>query len=559
MRDSVTTATPWSRGRERHRNRPHSLATMLSRARRRFPASLPRYSSSSRPRLILRSYASAPNENKSPAPLPEDVRPTPYLNDSFGSYAMYTLDFFRRFLKYTAIGVIAVSMTTFTAFEGAHLWVEKVGLAPETDEDAKQWEWDLEADRWNGSMSGGTDPGLGISGRHAVRSAWSALNWGSVSNTTVESRAFATRKGEGAPAPIQVRLEYAHEFLRLAIEIAEQAHAKGWLHPMTLNVLLARRADIVSRIGTRSALDEARSEYERVWTNLSGEGVQAARVALKLGDLNRRLGDTEDALSWWARSIRLATGGAATAPADGPPVVPESLPTSPMAQRTLVSSLVSLSAFYATTGQLDQAKAVEEASMKLLRSIPSPPSFDSASPAQALHLLYVLQRSSLLSIHLAEVLYAQQNKPSTSVDWLRQAAESSERVALSLTGLPPTHPDAPGSKIPHPPASETALTERYAKSKSMSGQAKNLLRDARRTAAEAWNLIGVLTEGSETPDASTKALECYERALGWAGVGRDKAGGIGEPGEGTLESEWKTFWANYVRARDATKKVEEQK
>ncbi|KAH9901347.1 hypothetical protein C8Q73DRAFT_677563 [Cubamyces lactineus] len=531
---------------------------MLSRARRRFPASLPRYSSS-RPRLNFRGYASSPNEVKSPAPLPDNVRPTPYLDDSFGSYAMYTVDFFKRFLKYTAVGIIAVTFTSLTVFEGMHQWVENVGLAPETDEDAKQWEWDLEADRWNGSSSGGTDPGLGFSGRHAVRSAWSVLHWGSGSVTSVESKAYAARKGEGAPAPIQASLEYAQEFLRIAIELAEQAQAKGSLHPMTLNALLARRADVVSRIGTRSALDEARSEYERVWANLSGQGVQAARVALKLGDLNRRLGDTEDALSWWARSIQLATGKAAPASASDLPTVPDEIPASPLAQRTLVSSLVSLSAFYATTGQLHQAEAFEEASLKLLRSIPSPQSFHSASPAQALHLLYVLQRSSLLSIHHAEVLYALGNKPSTSVDWLRQAAESSERVALSLSGLPPTHPDAPGSKIPHPPASETALVEQYAKSKSMSGPAKNLLRDARRTAAEAWNLIGILTEGSQSADANDKALECYERALGWAGVGRDKAGGIGEPGEGTLESEWQVFWANYVRARDATKKKEEQK
>ncbi|KAI0336493.1 hypothetical protein GY45DRAFT_1315879 [Cubamyces sp. BRFM 1775] len=472
---------------------------------------------------------------------------------------MYTLGIFRRFLKYTAVGIIAVTVTSFTAFEGTHLWVEKVGLAQETDEDAKQWEWDLEADRWNGSMSGGTDPGLGVKGRHGVRSAWSALRWGAGSAKSVESRAFATRKGEGTPAPIQGSLEYAHEFLRFAIEIAEEAQAQGKLHPMTLNVLLARRADVVSRIGTRSALDEARSEYERVWANLSGQGVYAARVALKLGDLNRRLGDTQDALSWWARSIQLATGKDAPASADSLPVVPESVPTSPMAQRTLVSSLVSLSAFYATTGRLREAEAIEEASLKLLRNIPSPPSFDSASPAQALHHLYVLQRSSLLSIHLAEVLYALQNKPSASVDWLKQAAESSERVASSLTGRSPTHPDAPGSKTAHPAAPETTLTERYAKSKSMSGPAKNLLRDARRTAAEAWNLIGVLTEGSKTADANAKALECYERALGWAGVGRDTAGEMGEPGEGTLEEEWKVFWANYVRARDATKEKEEKK
>ncbi|KAI0637012.1 hypothetical protein C8Q77DRAFT_1095577 [Trametes polyzona] len=531
---------------------------MLSRARRRLAATLPRYAFP-RPSVVARRYAT--NDNKPPAPLPDDVRPTPYLNDSFASHTMFTVDFFRRFLKYTAVGLLAVTVTSWTAFEGAHLWVENVALAAETDEDAKRWEWDLEADKWSGSPNGGTDPALGFSGRHAVRSAWMVLYWGtgSATNAIVASKAYTGRHGEGPTlAPIDATLEYAQEFLRIALEVAEQAKTKGRLHPMTITALLARRADVVSRMGTRNALDEARSEYERVWSNLSGQGVQAARIALKLGDLNRRLGDTEDALAWWARSIQLAAGKPGVAAPNTTPAIPETVPSSPLAQRTLVSALVSLSAFYATTGQLRQAQAAEESALNLLRSIPSPQSFDEASPGQALHSLYILHRSSILSIHLAEVLYALRTKPATSVDWLTRAAESSERVALALTGLPPTHPDAPGSEIPHPPASETPLTENYAKSKSMSGPAKNLLRDARRTAAEAWNLIGVLTEGGKSADAPAKALECYERALGWAGVGRDKAGGIGQPGEGTLESDWQTFWANYVRAREVVRNQEQK-
>ena len=482
------------------------------------------------------------------------------MNDSFASHTMFTIDFFKRFLKYTAVGMVTVAFTTLTAFEGAHMYVENVGLAAETDEETKKWEWDLEAEKWTGSPKGGTDSALGYSGRHAVRGAWMVMTWGTgSSNSVVASKAFSRRDGQGATlAPVQASLEYAQEFLRIAIELAEQASAKGKAHPMTLTALLARRADVVERMGTRNALDEARSEYERVWANLAAKGVQAARIALKLGDLNRRLGDTEDALTWWARSIQLAQGRDNATLATVPPTVPESIPSSPLAQRTLVSSLVSLSAFYATTGQLRQAQELEESSLNLLRSLPSPQSFDSASPPQALHLLYVLHRSSILSIHLAEVLYALRNKPSTSIEWLSRAAESSERVALSLTGLPPIHPDAPGSKIPHPPASETPLVPAYTKSQSMNGPAKALLRDARRTAAEAWNLIGVLTEGSGSADAHAKALECYERALGWAGVGRDKAGAIGQPGEGTLESEWKVFWSNYVRAREAVKGTEQR-
>ena len=478
------------------------------------------------------------------------------MNDSFASHTVFTIDFFRRFLKFTAVGFVLLGVTGITVFEGAHMYVEHSGLAQETDEEVKKWGWDLEVDKWSGLPKGGTDPGLGFSGRHAVRGAWMVLNWGTGSSSdVVASRAFSARDGKGATlAPIESSLEYGQEFLRVAVEIAEKAQAKGKLHPMTLTALLARRADAVERMGTRNALDEARSEYERVWAQLAAKGVPAARIALKLGDLNRRLGDTEDALLWWTRSMQLAEGKENKML----PTVPESIPSSPLAQRTLVSALVSLSAFYATTGQLQQAQAIEDASLNLLRSLPSPPAFDSATPPQALHLLYVLHRSSILSIHHAEVLYALRKNSATSVDWLSRAAESSERVALSLTGLPPVHPDAPGSQIPHPPSSETPLAPEYVKSKSMHGPAKALLRDARRTAAEAWNLIGILSEGSGSPDANIKALECYERALGWSGVGWDKAGAIGKPGEGTLEKEWEVFWANYVRVRDAVRSKEQK-
>ncbi|KAI1795910.1 hypothetical protein LXA43DRAFT_990054 [Ganoderma leucocontextum] len=526
---------------------------LLSRARRRIPTALPR-NVPSRPRTVSLRYASS--NSQPPSPVPGGAAPGPYLPDSFATHTMFTIDFFRRFLKFTAVGFVLLGATGLTAFEAVHMFVEHSGLSRETDEEVKKWEWDIEADKWSGSPKGGTDPGLGFSGRHAVRSAWMVLNWGTGSPTdVVASKAFSTRDGQGATlAPIESSLEYGQEFLRLALEIAEQAQAKGKLHPMTLTALLARRADVVERMGTRNALDEARSEYERVWARLAVKGVPAARIALKLGDLNRRLGDTEDALIWWTRSMQLAEGG------DNKtlPNVPESVPSSPLAQRTLVSALVSISAFYATSGQLQQAQAVEEASLDLLRSLPSPVAFDSATPPQALHLLYILHRSSILSIHHAEVLYALRKNPTTSVDWLSRAAESSERVALSLTGLPPIHPDAPGSRIPHPPSSETPLAPEYDKAKSMHGPAKALLRDARRTAAEAWNLIGVLAERSGSADADAKALECYERALGWAGVGWDKAGAIGRPGEGTLEKEWEVFWANYVRVRDAVRSKEQK-
>jgi hypothetical protein len=63
--------------------------------------------------------------------------------------------------------------------------------------------------------------------------------------------------------------------------------------------------------------------------------------------------------------------------------------------------------------------------------------------------------------------------------------------------------------------------------------------------------MGVVTEAEAGRDSPQKALECYERALGWIGFSGEKQ----EAGEGILESEWKAIWGNYVRVRDAVRKT----
>lgn len=486
----------------------------------------------------------------------EDVtEPRAVLDDGVNKHTAFTLDFFYRFLKFTAIGLFAVGATTGTAFGVAHMWVENVALAPETDEEARRWEWDIEAERPSGGAKGGTDPGLGFRGRMAVRSAWMAQNWGTGLTTSVMgSKAYSARarSESGSLSAVPAQLEYAQDFLSIALNTA--LGNPGKVRPETVAELTMWHASVMERMGTKEGLFEARTELERVWASLPGEGIDAARVASKLGGLNHRLDDPEDALAWWARSIQLVQDKARTQISSIPPVVPQTPPSSPLEQRTLASTLVALSVFYATMGQLEKAKSVEEDSLHLLRSIRQPESFASASRPQALHALYLLHRSALLSIHLAEVEHTLKAKQEVPLQWLTRAAESSERVALALSGLPAIHPDAPESKIPHPPSSDMPLLSDYVKSPSMKKPASSLLRDSRRTAAEAWNLMGILVERTGAAGSAEKALECYERALGWAGVAADRAGGIGKASEGTLESEWKLLWASYVRVRDAVRK-----
>ncbi|TCD60590.1 hypothetical protein EIP91_009835 [Steccherinum ochraceum] len=472
-------------------------------------------------------------------------------------HTAFTVDFFRRFVKFTAIGLFAVGLSTWTAFEGAHMYVESVKLALNTDPDVRKWEWDVEAERWARGRSGGTDPGLSFKGRHAVRAAWMAQNWGIGSSDIAPAGGMSGKaspgNSNGGLNVVEARLVIAQAFLAVALDYAAKHPDK--LLPHTMVELRQRNASILEHMGTKEALFAARRDLEKVWAGQPGRGIDAARTALKLGDLNQRLGDGEDAMAWWARSVQLTQEQDSSKPIEIPPPVPSSAPSSPLAQRTLITTLVSLSAFYATSGQLKQAQAVEESALDLLRSIPQPKSFETAAPSEALHALYILHRSSLLSIHLAEVLYALRNKQPTSMEWLARAAESSERVALTLTGLPPVHPDAPQSRIPHPPSSETPLIPSYAKSAFMQKPASSLLRDARRTAAEAWNLMGLLIEASDAPESQKRAFECYERAVGWAGVAHDRAGGVAKAGEGITEVEWKALWNNYVRTRNTVKNI----
>ncbi|EPQ58126.1 hypothetical protein GLOTRDRAFT_91636 [Gloeophyllum trabeum ATCC 11539] len=533
-----------------------------------------------------RRYESSKSGPKLPAAYDKDLADDHDgpLYTNFADNAVFTFGVLRRFVKFTLIGFASVGVLTWTAFEGAHQYVEAVCLANESDPDVNKWGWDRDGGdtwRWSGGDAGGTDPRLGFKGRHAVRSAWMAQHWGIGSaGSVIGSKAFSAHPGGGRLSIVEARLEVAQEFLSLALTIARER--AGRVHPDTLPTLLARHAGILERMGTRDALFEARAEFEQVWDALGGSGADAdaARLALKLGDLNKRLGDTDDALDWWARAIQLAAPSPSPPELPLTPTVPASLPPSPLAQRTLAQTLVSLSAFYATSGRLADALSLESASLSLLSPFlsPAPPS----DPApQALHTLYLQHRTALLAIHRAEVAYALRAAPpaaSLAAD-LQRAAQLAERVALALTGAPAVHPDAPLSAIPHPPVAEgeRALVGAYARSQSMSRPARALLRDARRAAAEAWNLAGVLYEGQgagkeggkkgwlgggrereESARDVERALECYERALGWAGVHADRVGNVAEPAEAMLEAEWRVLWGNYVRAREVVRNAKAQ-
>ena len=422
-----------------------------------------------------------------------------------------------------------------------------VELVPESDKNCIEWEWDVEAERWGQSEKGGTDPSLGIMARFGMRSAWIEHHWTSP-GTLKHTKALSNRISpfEDATTPVERRLQTTRDFLGGVLEIALPKESAGLLRPQTVTDILVRRADVSERMGTKTGLADARYDLQRVWSRLPAEGPLASRMALKLGDLSFRLRDPDNALAWWARCIQMISSSEPSTQTIPPiPVIPSEPPSSPASQRILASALVSLSAFYAMSGQLRQAQSLEESALDLLRSIRLP---SSTSAPQTLHSLYILHRSSLISVHLAEVLHASKNPSAESIKWLSQAAQSSEQVAFTLAGLPTIHPNAPASKVPNPPSPRAPLLPEYSKSQSLKKPAKSLIRDARRSAAEAWNLLGVLHEEKGGIKSLQTSLDCYERALGWAGV---PTSGDGKSGEGILEVEWNALRGNYSRVREA--------
>jgi hypothetical protein len=350
---------------------------------------------------------------------------------------------------------------------------------------------------------------------------------------------------------VDSRLQQTEHHLRNTILLVEEKLAKSELNPSSFVILLLRHAGVSEQIGVGQFLLLAKEDYERAWQYTSHPDYQRY-ISWKLGDLNSRLGNSADALLWWDRSSQLtqeSRGDSGDVSTSG-----FRIPQTPLAQRILSSILVSKSAHLAASGKLKDAQALEESALELLRSIRPPDTIASASPPQALHALYLLQRSSLLSMHLAEVLRAQRRPVLSSIQWLSSAAESSERVARILTGSQLLTSSNPDEENPSTRSKNNQLLPVYTDSLSMNSPASALLRDARRTVAEAWNMMGILHEDYEGP-RSRSALHCYERAVNWAGTAKPKGDDL-QAADDILDSDWKIYWANYQRLKNAQERSE---
>ncbi|KAH7343471.1 hypothetical protein B0J17DRAFT_625173 [Rhizoctonia solani] len=486
------------------------------------------------PGMMSRQNSSSPSHGPK-ANIPSPLRPTTAELESFQSqqenYARptaFAFSVFHRIIKYSLGGLALIIGSTVLSLEAAHQWVEHVELKPELKDDTFGWE--DEREHWSGGTQGGTDPRLGWWARRAVRSAWVPLNWGSTSFEGV----IGAGEGEGGGLNVFERKYAAAEgFLRGAIEAAQKRISEPNDHAIL--ELMSLHAGVVERMGGRTNLEAARIEWEALLGLLPPRSNDAARVAKRLGDLNARLGNMKLALEAWNRSLEAAGF-----------IKQEKITTNPYSQRLIISTLLSMSGNYALQRQLQLARQTEEMALSLLEPLP-PPSLSritkDTAPEQ-LHNLFTSHRSALFMMHTAEVLWAQSPRKNltTSLDYLSKAAEKSEQTALLLTGTPRIHPDVPLSSVPHPPVPNASLLNVFGSSKTLKQPARSLLRDARRSSAEAWNLRGLLLEGEKR---DKEALECFERALEWAG-GQNNIEGEGD----VLERERKQIWRNWTKLRE---------
>lgn len=491
--------------------------------------------------------------------------------EQFGSNAFWAFRNLGRILAWVGYGTVVGGIATLTAYEGAHLWIEQ-RMRFDQDEDAKAWGWEPEL--WSGGDNGGTSASLGLYGRHVVRAAWFALHYHSpfagfavhlkdrdeyslVDSDVQTARVYlesvlAGRKNEDGTLRLdRVTLELLEQYASVSERIGTRAALikAGESYSLIYHtrkgdpVVQARYATKLGNISERAGdgksalawwkqsldlLGQAEGDFqeEKTIEAVSQDTHASEKSNLPdspgINEVTQRRKETKvstfgTSTSAWSvkpqkhsrpdSSEAFPSSSSLSVPAEDGVKIPDLPPRSPLGQRVLITVLLALSAHYSRQGRLSEAKSIQGKAMSLIdlmkgRSVPSG---KVQTWAEKLHHLFLLHRLSLLHIHHGEINFALSGSSSTTtaaamtdiLTELHKAASLSEKVANALTE------GVVGGK-------EVILE----KSKWMARDARTLLRDARLTATEAWDLSGVMYRrmGSD-PE---KATECFERALRWA-------------------------------------------
>ncbi len=466
-----------------------------------------------------------------------DVTPAQQLQptEAFGTKLDTTSGRFKRVRKvFFVSGTISLSiiLVGLIGFESAHQWVELFGiraLPPVTDED-KAWGWVPYQEDWSGGERGGTDPALGFKVRHLLRAAWMAQHWGIGIDST------ATRDVLPRMNSVEIaRATLSAQFLAQAVDISDRApgppdgpsdHARHQLRLLY--------AQALEKKGDRDSFITARDTYVQLWHHLSANAsghVELARLANKIGQISSLLNEDNQATQWWLLALDY---GSVIANECSPNSnvfdhIPLALPPLPAAQREVISTLMSLLANFTTDGRMKESGQIAEATRQLISKALTSWNDNKSSishPAAMLHKLFLQHRSSVLTMRLVELSYARTPasignlKPRRSFSskdpneaWHKQlyvAATTAEYVFKTM-GNPPQSTDDPVD-FAHSPTLAPAFLP------SLLSPATRLQQEAQRTAAEAWNLLGILNEARGGPAGLVNAVEYFQRAVQWSNV-----------------------------------------
>ena len=530
--------------------------------------------------IALRPFASTSSrlrpENYRPPVFPDADTPLGYVEPPKSERMERAKFGFRLFVKYCAIGFTVLGVCTISFFEGMHYYVEWYGLPgpPTTGEIDDEYGWSDELISWTGGSKGGTSPRLGYTGRHALRAAWMAQEWGfeGARQASVGDQAMfepdsmllkRLKKTEKQPRERGFETDhgylYADQYFDKALNVARN---KGMVFPPELSItrppgpptatssarpsatavvvassphadplvldLLLLRANNSEKISQPASLVSAKETYERVLGVTTSDGspqqnAHAMRLAKKVGDLCERIGAGDEALLWYQWGLQrigvnLQDLGSKRSTWLG------SETNSPVLLRATLSLLSAASTHYATHGQLNEAWKLQNLSLSLF---PDRQSFPSFSPSKddasaTLHNTWLRNRQTLFILHQASVAHALK-KNKEAMDLADTASTRADRDLPLIDPLPSVYTSSTTSPL-------------YQPSQQLHGEALLL-------AAESSFIRGRFLEQQKRPNLPLIAA-CFERAADLS------AQESGKTEETAMGKEWHRYWRNYVRIKE---------
>lgn len=537
----------------------------------------------------------SPTPNRPPLQMPHDMP-----REDYAAPTMYTLSYLSRAIRYLLYGLLTLGTVSLTAFEGLHLYIEHISLAPSSRVSSDEYGWEEETPSWTGGAKGGTDSRLGFRARHALRAAWICQEIGAGGSGAIARSNLHPTMGAiaGRVNQIDRGYELAEEYIDLAIR---EAKRKGLRFPPTLpsrrsgpgpapaldqlpspssatsassstsqqyevpkstieadptaTDLLLLKAGILERISTDTSLNQAKDIYEQVLST-RGTDARQMRLATKIGDLAQRTGG--DGSGWW--TFALAKAGV-TLPATSPSASLQALAPKAVKQKAK-------GWFSSSSSQTDISTPPSSSTPSpelLAESHPvidlTPPTLRAtisaliSSEAQLAKDGHYTQASAVQDIALS-LLSSHPATPTPSSDtaelhdlWLSHRAALLQLHKTSITyaqGLP-TFASAQSTTT----AAEAALssiTSLISAPSNLKFPTKLLNRDAHLVAAEANYIKGILLEKQGVTETLEPALESFERAMSLSSA----------DGEDVKGEEWSRYWRSYARVKDKMDKLLEK-